>query len=136
MPIMKYAQDPVELRKIAKLKENLEIRDRLLAVALGLEDFTHPEIAEKLQRSVGWSKKWISRFNENGSIEDLYDLPRPGRPTVFTPKIEKRVWDLVEHGPENSLLSRFRRKDIAQIIEEEFGISISLSAIGALLKKT
>jgi transposase len=127
---------PEHFRKLANLKAHLEIRERLLAIAFKKEGMSHKQIAEKLDRSVAWSKKWNHRFNKNPVIESLSDDPRPGRPTKITPEIEKFICEMAENGPEEgSLLSRFRRLDFVRAIKKRFGVAISDTAIGVFLKK-
>ena len=98
----------------------------VILIALGIENNRITELTGLSDRSI-WRLK--SDMN-NGSMEDLfstgYGIGRPGKAkgyeSVIAEELEKNNYHT--------------RQQIADMIKEKFGISMSVSAVGKLLKKT
>lgn len=123
------------LKKKLKSKTYLEIRDRIRAVIYALNGRTDRDIAEILDYSLGWVKKWISRYNSEG-FEGLYDQTRPGAPTLLTENQIQILHDEIIAGPDpEGILSRYRVSDLAKLVLRKFGVQYSPSGMHALMKR-
>ena len=65
------------LKHRMQLKQNSAVRDRIRAVILVFKGMTDAKIAEKLDYSIQWVKKWIGRYKRFG-FEGLRDQLRTG----------------------------------------------------------
>lgn len=113
-----------------------EIKDRVRAIELANEGLTLEKIAQLLERSTMWVKKWIRRFNERGE-EGLYSLKATGQPQKLPPgsRGEVIILEMLQNGPPaEGALSRYRVKDFQAALAEE-KIFVSEFAIRAKLKK-
>jgi hypothetical protein len=68
-------------------------------------DWTQPQLAAWIGRSLGWIKKWVKRLREApvGDSTVLFGLPR-GRTTPFpatNPQLEERILAIRDAPPEN-----------------------------------
>lgn len=123
------------IKKEIRLKENLEIRDRLRAVILALKGLPGPAIAEQLGYGTAWVSKWVYRYRDEG-WDGLWDRPRSGQPRKLTEKQEKEFAALIEKGPEfKDRLSRYRIKDLKAVLKEKFGVDYSISGVKLLVHR-
>jgi len=88
MPKMKFVQtlpDEVQqkLHKIYQHHACFKNRQRAHAILLSLRGYTINQIQDILQADRDSISTWIDRFNAQG-INGLDDLPRSGRPSIYT----------------------------------------------------
>jgi transposase len=130
------ARDSIKsLKKMWQLKAYLQIRDRIRALILALEGLTDQEIADRMGYSLGWVKKWISRYSKNG-FAGLYDQKRSGAPPFLTDIQIEQFYEMIIAGPDpDDILSRYRISDLIELAEKYFGVTYSSSGMHALLKR-
>lgn len=123
------------LKKRMRLKIYSDVRDRIRVIVFALKGSTNPEIAEKLDYSIPWVKKWIRRYKDFG-FHGLMDLPRSGAPLKLTEDQVIELYQKILTGPdEDELLSRYRISDIRNLISKSWGIDYSISGLHALMKR-
>lgn len=128
-------QELANLKEISKEKENRTIRERIQTVVLSCEGWMDSEIAEALGYSVPWVKKWIARFRKGG-IEGLRDLPRPGAPKLLNDDQIEELARRLKSGPSpQDILSRYRIKDLIELVKEWFGVEYSEGGMYGLVKR-
>ncbi|EKV27732.1 Mobile element protein [Caenispirillum salinarum AK4] len=127
--------DGSTLRRLAKASSNANQTRRLLALA-SIYDGGSRSMAARLG-GVGLQivRDWVLRFNAEGP-EGLIDRKAPGA----TPKLDtaqrRALKEMVEHGPIPSVhgVVRWRLKDLAQWLFEEFGVSMDETTVGRELR--
>ena len=81
--------------------------------------------------------RWIAKAKKDG-LDSLAPLPRPGRTRTLTQEDEREVksWivgkDPRQHGFDFGL---WTRKIVADLIENRFGVILSLNSVGRLLHR-
>lgn len=130
------AKDSIKsLKKKLNFKEYIEIRDRIRAIIFALKGRTDTDIAERLDYSLGWVKKWILRYSREG-FDGLYDQSRSGAPTFLTDKQVAILYEEILAGPDpDGILSRYRISDLIKWVQERFGVKYSHGGMHALLKR-
>jgi transposase len=85
MKFVKTLSDEVqqELHKIYQQHTGFRNRQRAHAILLSLRGYTLNQIQDILQADRDSISVWIDRFNADG-IAGLDDLPRSGRPLIYT----------------------------------------------------
>ena len=80
-------------------------------------------------------RDWAHRFNAEGP-EGLRDRPHTGRPRQLSEAQMRELAKIVETGPDPALdgVVRWRLKDLAQWVFEEFGVTLDESSLGRYLK--
>jgi transposase len=79
-------------------------------------------------------RDWVHRYNAGG-LAGLRDRPPPGAPRRLTAEQEAEVAELVEAGPtlaEHKVV-RWRRADLAGLIEARWGVRLHERTVGKLL---
>lgn len=123
------------LKMKLKSKDYIEIRDRIRVVIYALKGQTDRNIADRLDYSLGWVKKWVARYNQDG-FDGLYDQARPGAPTLLTDKqIAILNTDILAGPNPKGILSRYRVSDLRQLVLKKFGVEYSPSGMHALMKR-
>lgn len=123
------------LKKKLNQKVYVEIRDRIRAVIFALKGETDSTIADRLGYSLGWVKKWISRYNKDG-FDGLYDQVRSGAPTFLTDEQVAIFRSEILAGPDpEGILSRYRISDLVKLVQKRFKAQYSNSGMHALMKR-
>ncbi|BDA84009.1 hypothetical protein Sa4125_15510 [Aureimonas sp. SA4125] len=80
-------------------------------------------------------RDWVLRFNEGGPT-GLINVKAPGSSSKLNDKQRHALAKIVESGPIPAIhgVVRWRRKDLAQWIYEEFAISLDETTVGRELK--
>jgi transposase len=118
-----------------QLRQNVAIRDRIRTIILVFKGMTDANIAEKLDYSVQWVKKWIGRYKRFG-FEGLRDQVRAGAPMKLTEDQVMELYQQVLKGPdENEILARYRISDLRDLIGSKWGIKYSIGGLHALMKR-
>src|SRR3954470_3426742 len=106
---------------------------RAQAVVLARQGRTAQDIADALGCSLKAVKNWVAQYNRGG-IEALHERPRSGRPPRLDPQHYpelKRRLDAPPR-PEDGVCA-LRGLDVRRILEQEFGVLMSLQAVYDLL---
>lgn len=108
----------------------------MLALALVLEGSARTEAARQCGMDRQTLRDWVHRYNEAG-LGGLSDRPPPGAKPRLTPEQNAAVARLVADGPtiaEHGVI-RWRRIDLARVIEARFGVHLAERSVGALLHR-
>jgi transposase len=108
----------------------------MLALASVLEGRSRAEAAAACGMDRQTLRDWVHRYNAGG-LAGLADTPPPGRPRRLSPEQEAEVAKLVREGPDlaEHKVVRWRRADLARVIERRFGVRLSERAVGTLLHR-
>jgi transposase len=127
--------DGATLRSLARRSRDADQTRRLLALA-SIYDGGSRQSAAKLG-GVGLQivRDWVLRFNADGP-EGLIDRKAPGQTPKLNSIQRQALAERVERGPIPAVdgVVRWRLKDLAQWIFEEFGISLDETTVGRELK--
>jgi transposase len=80
-PLSEVAQQ--ELQKIYQSHPNFKARQRAHAILLSHQGCTIDQLQAIFQINRDYISRWIDRYNTQG-IQGLEDLPRSGRPLIYT----------------------------------------------------
>ena len=123
------------LKRRIRLKQNMEIRDRVRVVILAFKGMTDANIAEKLDYSIQWVKKWIGRYKRFG-FDGLRDQVRSGAPMKLTEDQIMELYQKVLKGPdETEILARYRIADLRVFISSKWGVDFTIGGLHALMKR-
>lgn len=127
--------DGVALRRLAKASSDANQTRRLLALAVIYDGGKRVDAATLGGVGLQIVRDWVVRFNDEGP-EGLIDRKAPGQ----TPKLDAAqraaLARLVEDGPIPAVhgVVRWRLRDLAQWIFEEFGITLDETTVGRTLR--
>jgi transposase len=109
----------------------------MLALALVLEGASRLDAARSAGMDRQTLRDWVHRYNAEG-LAGLSDRPHAGGPArLLTAAQEAAVAELVRAGPnpaEHGVV-RWRRADLAHIIEQRFGVRPDVRTVGKLLRR-
>ncbi len=108
---------------------------RAQAVLLAKRGRTAQDIADALGCSLKAVKNWVAQYNAGG-IAALHDRPRSGRPPLLDPAHYPRLKQRLgaPPRPEDGACT-LRGLDIRRILEQEFGVLMSLQSVYDLLHR-
>lgn len=124
------------LRGEAKRTDDADVARRMLALALVLEGKPRGEAA----LSCGMDRQilcdWVHRYNAEG-LEGLKNRTAPGARPRLSPEQEREVAALVRNGPDLAEhgVVRWRRIDLAHVIEQRYGVKLAERSVGDLLRR-
>ncbi len=124
------------LRGEAKRADHADAARRMLALALVLEGMARGEAA----RSCGMDRQilcdWVHRYNAEG-VDGLRNRTAPGAKPKLSPDQERAVAEWVRNGPDLAVhgVVRWRRIDLARVIEQRFGVKLAERSVGDLLRR-
>jgi transposase len=127
--------DGEAVRRLAKGSSDANQTRRLLALAVIYDGGGRGDAATVGGVGLQVIRDWVLRFNAKGP-DGLIDGKAPGQ----TPKLDaaqrQALARLVEDGPIPAVhgVVRWRLKDLAQWIYEEFGVSLHEASVGRMLK--
>jgi transposase len=125
-----------EIRRTAKRTDDADAARRMLAIALVLEGMARGEAA----RACGMDRQilcdWIHRYNAQG-LNGLHNRTAPGAKPKLSPEQEGELAELVRQGPDldEHGVVRWRRIDLARVIEQRFGVTLAERSVGSLLRR-
>ena len=127
--------DGPELRLLAKSSKDAGQSRRLLALAAIYDGGKRLDAARIGSVGLQVVRDWVLRFNAKGP-DGLIDDKATGQPPKLNDGQRQALARLVESGPIPSIhgVARWRRKDLAQWIFEEFRISVDETTVGRELK--
>ena len=123
-----------ELRGLAKRSRDARQARRLLSIAAVVDGASRTEAAKVGGMDRQTLRDWVHRFNEEGPY-GLVNHKAPGATPKLTTAQRARLVALVEQGPIPAIheVVRWRACDLMQWIYEEFGVSLSDSAVYRIL---
>jgi transposase len=108
---------------------------RVQTVVLATQGWTAQDIADALGCSLKAVKNWVGQYNRGG-IQALHERPRRGRPLRLDPQEYPRLKQRLEDPPRpEDGVCTFRGRDVQRILEQEFGVLMSLQAVYDLLAR-
>ena len=127
--------DVEELGRRAAAERDALRRDRFRAVLLALDGRAAADIAAALGRSRRSVPAWAYAYRDGG-IDAVRPRPRPGRPTKLPRAREAELAARLDAGPTPADgVCTLRGRDVARILEAEFGAKYTLDGAYALLRR-
>jgi transposase len=125
-----------ELRVAAKRTDDADAARRMLALALVLEGKSRGEAARSCGMDGQILRDWVCRYNAEG-LAGLHNRTAPGAKPKLSPAQEREVAELVRHGPDLAVhgVVRWRRIDLAHVIEQRYGVKLAERSVGAMLRR-
>jgi transposase len=124
-----------ELQRLAKAIAGKRLWKRYQAVILAIQGQDAKAIAQALDCSVRVVQVWIKTYNEQGP-DALQEKPHTGRPPRLQGDQLLRFQQRLEAGPTpEDGRSTFYGVDLQRILEQEFGVLLSLQAVYDLLHR-
>ena len=123
------------LRRLAKSSKDAGQSRRLLALAEIYDGGRRSDAARIGDVGLQIIRDWVLRFNMEGPA-GLIDRKAPGRSPKLNDARRQALAEMVEQGPIPAIhgVVRWRLKDLAQWIWEEFRISMDKTTVGRELK--
>jgi putative transposase len=128
--------DAAGLRRAAARTREADAARRMLALALVLDGRSREDAAETCGMGRQTLRDWVHRYNAEG-LAGLSDRPQPGPAPRLTAEQQAEVAELVRQGPrlaEHGVV-RWRRRDLAAVIERRFGVALAERSVGAMLRR-
>ena len=127
--------DGAALRRLAKASKDANQTRRLLALAVIYDGGTRSDAAEVGGVTLQIVRDWVLRFNAEGP-SGLIDRKAPGARPKLNAQQCQALAERVERGPIPAVdgVVRWRLKDLAQWVLEEFGITLDEGTLGRYLK--
>jgi transposase len=125
-----------ELRSAAKRTEDADAARRMLALALVLEGKPRTQAASACGMDRQILCDWVHRYNAEG-LDGLHNKTAPGAKPKLSPEQEHEVAEWVRSGPDLAAhgVVRWRRIDLARVIEQRFGVKLAERSVGDLLRR-
>ena len=124
-----------QLQDLAQAISEKRLWRRVQSVILAKQGRTASDISQALSCSLRAIKNWVDQYNRGG-IEALHDRPRPGRPRQLDPQqypqLKQRL--VAPPRPEDGVCT-LRGLDIRRLLQQEFGVLMSLQAVYDLLHR-
>ena len=123
------------LRRLARSSKDAGQSRRLLSLAEIYDGGKRLDAARIGDVGLQVIRDWVLRFNKHGP-DGLIDAKATGQPAKLNHEQRHSLARLVESGPIPAIhgVVRWRRKDLAQWIFEEFHISLDETTVGRELK--
>ena len=127
--------DGASLRRLAKASGDANQTRRLLALAVIYDGGKRSDAAALGGVGLQIVRDWVLRFNAEGPV-GLIDRKAPGQRPKLDEKQRAALARLVEDGPIPAVhgVVRWRLRDLAQWIFEEYGITLDETTVGRMLK--
>ena len=136
IPITRIDLDAAGLRQAAARSPDANAARRMLALALVLEGRSRGEAARQCGMDRQTLRDWVHRYNALG-LAGLSDRKAPGPTPRLTAAQQTELADLVRKGPDFAEhgVVRWRRSDLARVIETRFGVRLAERSVGSLLRR-
>jgi transposase len=125
------------LRRAASRSRDADAARRMLALALVLEGASRGEAARAAGMDRQTLRDWVHRYNAQG-LAGLSARPHGGGPArLLTAEQEAAVAELVRRGPDPAEhgVVRWRRADLAAVIERRWAVRLAERTVGKLLQR-
>src|SRR5512147_3023425 len=124
-----------QLHDLAQATPQKRLWQRIQTVVLAKQGRTAQDIADALGCSLKAVKNWVAQDNRGG-IPALHERPRRGRPPLLDPQEYPRLKQRLDAPPRpEDGVCTLRGLDIRRILEQEFGVLMSLQAAYELLHR-
>lgn len=123
-----------DISSLIQATSNARKRTRLLAISHFIDGKSRTRIAQYLKVSRGSVNRWVSAYLANG-LDGLVEQQHTGRPSRIS---EKQLSQLKKYVSDNAIKpdgGRLQGSDIIEYLQQEFGLSYSLSGVYKLLRK-
>ena len=127
--------DGVDLRRHAKVSKDAKQTRRLLALAEIYDGGSRGDAARIVGVGLQIIRDWVLRFNDEGP-DGLIDRKPPGSAPKLNDAQRQALCEIVDAGPIPAVhgVVRWRLKDLAQWLYQEFGVSLDETTVGRELK--
>jgi transposase len=126
---------PEQLHDLVQAIPQKRLWRRAQAVVLAKQGRTAQDIADALGCSLKAVKNWVAQYNRGG-IQALHERPRSGRPPRLDPREYPRLKRRLDAPPRpEDGVCTLRGRDVRRILEQEFGVRMSLQAVYDLLAR-
>ena len=124
-------------RWLAATSQDAAAARRLLALALVLEGSPRAVAAATCGMDRQTLRDWVHRYNAEGLAGLSNRCEGLGRKPLLTPEQTAEVAELVRTGPDLAThgVVRWRRADLAAVIEQRFGVRPDVRTVGKLLRR-
>ena len=125
-----------QLRQAACVEKNGAVARRLLALALVLDGVDRKTAAQTCGMDRQTLRDWVHRYNAEG-VSGLGNIKPRGRSSKLTAEQRAALAELVETGPDPMRhgVVRWRRIDLRDELQRQFGIALHERSVGKLLAK-
>jgi len=125
------------LRRFAAACRDAAAARRMLALALVMEGSPRAVAAKTCGMDRQTLRDWVHRYNAEGLAGLSNRREGLGRKPLLTPEQTAVVAELVRTGPDLAThgVVRWRRADLAQVIEQRFGVRPDVRTVGKLLRR-
>jgi len=130
------ATEHKELPELYDKTRDVRLRTRAQIILLAHEQsMTAPQISKIVRLNEQTVRRWIKRFNVEGS-NGLADTPRPGTPGKVTTEYCDQLLNVVRHRPRalNQDYSLWTLERLADYMAAETGIRVSVDTVRRRLK--
>ena len=127
--------DAAQLRFLARESGDANQSRRLLALAEVYDGRSRSDAAQVGGVTLQIVRDWVLRFNTDGP-DGLIDRKAPGKPPKLNDAQRQELARIVDSGPVPAVhgVVRWRLKDLAQWLWDEFGVSLDESTVSRELK--
>jgi transposase len=127
---------PAELRAAATQATEVSAARRMLCLAMVLEGADRTTAAETCGMDRQTLRDWVHRYNAEG-LPGLYDRKPPGARPKLTAEQRVALAAMVEAGPDPELhgVVRWRRVDLRDELQRQFGVELHERSVGKVLKR-
>ncbi len=125
-----------QLRRAAGRSKDSAAARRMLALALVLDGASRATAAQAAGMDRQTLRDWVHRYNERG-LDGLVGGWGGGRQPLLDKRQTERLAELVRTGPDLSEhgVVRWRRIDLARVLQAEFDVSVAERTVGSLLHR-
>ena len=132
---LRRSQDAAKLDRLIRKTTNAKQRDRYRVVQLAIDGWETADIQNALARSRGFVQRWCYTYRDHG-LDAVQPIKQSGRPTKLPADRHEDFRQRVIDGPrEEDGVCALLGNDIIRILEQEFGVSYSLSGVYDLLAR-
>jgi transposase len=126
-----------DLRRFAAACRDAAAARRMLALALVMEGSPRGVAAETCGMDRQTLRDWVDRYNAEGLAGLSNRREGLGRKPLLTPEQAAVVAEWVRAGPDLAAhgVVRWRRADLARLIERRFGVRPDVRTVGKLLRR-
>lgn len=118
-----------ELKRRIRKESNAKQRDRWRAVLMALQEHSTAHIMAALGRSKNFVQRWVYFYRDHG-LERVRPVKQTGKP----PRLPREQHQALRQRLDNAEQT-LRGVDIAEVLQNEFGVTYSLEGVYALLHR-